>query len=213
MHLIVIAKAPVPGRVKTRLCPPCTEAEAASIAEAALADTLDAAASVPGVTPVLALDGEPGAWLPARVGVIEQRGHGLDERIASAFADVGGPAVLIGMDTPQVRAPQLTDACDRLASDQVDAVLGAALDGGWWAIGLRAPDPRVFLGVPMSTARTVHAQRERLRARSCTFEELAPMRDVDTADDASIVAAAVPGSRFAAAVAASSIAHPAGAAV
>ena len=205
MHLIVIAKTPSPGRVKTRLCPPCTPREAAAIAQAALTDTLEATVGVCDVEPVLVLDGEPGPWVPRGMRVIAQHGAGLDERLAAAFDDVGGPALLIGMDTPQVSRALLAAACGRLIVGDHDAVLGPATDGGWWAIGLRRPDPSVFLGVPMSTPRTLRAQRRRLRERRLRVAELVELRDVDLARDAIEVARSVPCSRFAAAVAASAI--------
>jgi len=206
VHLIVIAKAPIPGRVKTRLCPPCSPEDSASIAEASLADTLEAVRGVAGVRPVVALDGPAGEWLPPGIRVIPQRGRGLAARIAAAFDDVGGPSLLIGMDTPHVDVPRLAGACGRLAESGVDAVLGPALDGGWWALGLRRPDAGVFDGVPMSSDRTLAVQRARLRTMGMRVADLAPMRDVDTPTDALTVAASVPGSRFAIAVAASPIA-------
>ena len=86
-QIMVIAKEPVPGRVKTRLTPPYTPAEAAELAEAALTDTLAAVASAPVARRVLALAGTPGRWLPPGFDVIGQRGGGLDERIAWALAD------------------------------------------------------------------------------------------------------------------------------
>jgi len=93
--LVVIAKAPLPGRSKTRLCPPCTPHEAAALAEAALRDTLAAVLAAPvRARRVLVLDGEPGRWLPAGIEVIAQRGDGLGARLAAAFADVGGSAFL-----------------------------------------------------------------------------------------------------------------------
>lgn len=205
MRVIVIAKSPEPGRVKTRLCPPCTLEEAAAIAEAALLDTLEQVDRLVGAEPLLALDGPVGPWVPPGLQIVAQRGRGLDERIAAAFDDAGGPALLIGMDTPQLRTAHLAQARERLESGDVDAVLGPAIDGGWWAVGLRTPDPGVFLGVPMSSPHTLASQRARLTARRLPFDELGPMRDVDTAVDAAIVARSLPGSRFAAAVAASAI--------
>lgn len=204
MQLIVIAKQPVPGRVKTRLCPPCTHQEAAAIAEAALADTLETVHAVSGADPVVVLDGEAGPWLPSGTRVVPQHGAGLARRLAFAFDEVGGPALLIGMDTPQVSAGLLGSACDRLATD-ADAVIGPALDGGWWAIGLRRPDGGIFTDVPMSTDRTHEVQRARLRERSLRVADLPALRDVDRAADAAEVACEVPGSRFAAAVASSPI--------
>jgi rSAM/selenodomain-associated transferase 1 len=200
MNAIVIAKAPSPGCVKTRLCPPCTPVEAAEIAESALADTLDAVATAPFEGRVLALDGEPGAWLPAGFTVVPQRGIGLDERLAAAFDDVGGPALLVGMDTPQLTSADLVSAASMLLRGGVDAALGAASDGGWWAIALRRSDPDVFVGVPMSTARTGAEQLARLRARGLSVVSLPTFRDVDTFDDALAVSASAPGGRFGRAV-------------
>jgi glycosyltransferase A (GT-A) superfamily protein (DUF2064 family) len=82
--VLVIAKAPVPGRVKTRLCPPCTPDEAAALARAALEDTLEAAAGAGAERRVLVLEGQPGPWLPAGWDIVAQRGNGLAERLAAA---------------------------------------------------------------------------------------------------------------------------------
>ena len=117
-QVIVIAKEPRPGRVKTRLTPPVTPQDAASLAEGALADTLAAAAAARVTRHVLALEGAPGDWLPAKFDVIGQRGGGLDERLAAAFADTHDrlplPMVLIGMDTPQVTPGLLAEAAEAL---------------------------------------------------------------------------------------------------
>ena len=195
--LIVLAKEPVAGRVKTRCCPPCTPAQAAALAEAALADTLAAAAAVPHVRTVLALDGRPGHWLPAGVDVVRQRGSGLDERLAAAFDDVGGPAVLVGMDTPQVTADELQHAVDRLGDGSVDALLGPSTDGGFWAIGLTRPDRSVFVGVPMSRPDTGQRQLGRLHRRGLRVGALPVRTDVDDMATAQRVASLVPASRFA----------------
>jgi rSAM/selenodomain-associated transferase 1 len=195
--LAVIAKAPVPGRSKTRLCPPCTPDQAAALAEAALADTLRAVAATPGADPVVVLDGAPGPWLPRGVEVVAQRGDGLAERLANAFADLGGRALVIGMDTPQVTPALLRNALDLLDEG---AVIGGAADGGYWAIGLREPAPAAFDHVPMSEQVTGERQRARLRALGIGFAELPALRDVDTFDDALAVAAVAPSTRFAAAL-------------
>ncbi|MEU3098991.1 DUF2064 domain-containing protein [Streptomyces sp. NPDC006967] len=189
--LLVIAKEPRPGRVKTRLTPPFTPEEAAALAEAALADTLEAVVRTPARRRVLVLDGTPGPWLPAGVEVVPQCAGGLDERLAAAFAGCDGPALLIGMDTPQVTPELLTvDFAD------CDAYFGPAEDGGFWALGLAEPDPGLLRGVPMSTPDTGAAQRRRLtRLR---VRDLPLLRDVDTADDAAVVAATAPGGHFAA---------------
>jgi rSAM/selenodomain-associated transferase 1 len=197
LTIIVLAKAPVPGRVKTRLCPPCDPDQAAKLAEAALVDTLTAVAATPTRRRVLALDGNAGPWLPAGFEVLPQRGDGLDERLAHAFTDLGEGGLLIGMDTPQVTPACLRAVLRALQGGPADAVLGPCLDGGWWGIGLCAPDPAVFLGVPMSTAGTYEAQRSRLCALGLQTRPLPALRDVDDMDDAVAVARAVPHSRFA----------------
>jgi rSAM/selenodomain-associated transferase 1 len=195
--LIVIAKAPAPGRSKTRLCPPLTAEDAAGLAAAALADTLGAAAACRARRHVLALDGEPGPWLPHEFEVIPQRGAGLAERLASAFEDVGEPALLIGMDTPQVTPALLDHGLRALASPRTDAVIGPAFDGGYWAIGLRRPRRSLFTGVPMSSHTTYFAQVDALRAARLRVRTLAPLRDVDVIDDARAVAELAPATRFA----------------
>ncbi|WP_371668543.1 DUF2064 domain-containing protein [Streptomyces sp. NBC_00289] len=189
--LLVIAKEPLPGRVKTRLTPPFSPREAAGLAEAALADTLDAVARTPARRRVLVLDGAPGPWLPAGFEVVRQCAGGLDERLAAAFAGCTGPALLIGMDTPQVTPELLTvDFAD------CDAYFGPAVDGGFWALGLAEPDPGLLRGVPMSTALTGAAQRARLAG--LRVRDLPCLRDVDTAYDADLVAKEAPAGRFAA---------------
>ncbi len=180
-HVLVMAKSPVPGRVKTRLCPPCTPQEAAALAEAALADTLDAVAACGAGRRILALEGAPGPWLPSGFDVVPQAAGGLDRRLAAAWAFAGGPGIQIGMDTPQVTAELLDDSLAAL--DSWPAALGHAVDGGWWAIGLRAADPRVFLDVRMSTSRTGAFQEARLRALGLQVAPLTALVDLDTVDD------------------------------
>ncbi|MET8308483.1 DUF2064 domain-containing protein [Micromonospora sp. NPDC005173] len=212
--LLVVAKAPVPGAVKTRLCPPATAQQAAQIAAAALRDTLDAVRATPGVTPVLASTGrlaeaEDAAELTAALTgwpVLDQRGAGLGDRLANAYAEVaaaypGRPVLQIGMDTPQLTPVRLAAAVRRLRA--ADAVLGRARDGGWWSLGLR--DPRhadVLRGVPMSTPDTGHDTWAALTGRGLRTVPLPVLRDVDEWADALAVAAEVPDGRFAREVAA-----------
>lgn len=198
--LLVIAKAPVPGRVKTRLTPPYSPEEAARIAGAALADTLDAVLAAPARRRILVLDGAPGPWLPPGIEVVPQGAGGLDERLAAAFALDSGPALLVGMDTPQLSPALLAPALGGWAPGE--AWFGPAADGGFWALGLTAPDPSLLRGVPMSVPETGAVQRRRLDDAGLTVRELAPLRDVDTAADAAEVAALVPDGRFGRAVAA-----------
>ncbi len=192
----MLAKEPVAGRVKTRLCPPCTPTEAAELAAAALADTLDAACASTSDRVVLALEGRPGWWCPPAVEVVPQGRGGLDQRLTRAWAATIGPALQIGMDTPQVSAGDLDLAFTALTQPGTDAVLGPATDGGWWSVGLRRPHPLAFLGVPTSRPDTGARQASRLAALGLRTSLLDPETDVDTWPDALAVAADAPHTRF-----------------
>jgi glycosyltransferase A (GT-A) superfamily protein (DUF2064 family) len=193
--LLVIAKQPVPGRVKTRLIGACTPRQAAGLAAAALADTLHAMRDFPSEDKLILLDGDPDGLVPTGWRVIEQCAGGLDRRLTAGFAAVpDGPAVLVGMDTPQLSADLL-----RFDPSGYDACLGPATDGGYWTIGFREPHRAAVCipGVPMSTAATGAEQHRRLLAGGLTVQRLPTLTDVDTERSADEVARTAPSTRFA----------------
>ncbi|MEV4642510.1 DUF2064 domain-containing protein [Actinoplanes sp. NPDC049548] len=184
-QFLVLTKTPVPGRVKTRLCPPWTHEQAAEVAAAALADTIDTVSATPAVVRTLVVDGDypgPSGWRR-----VPQRGSSLQARLGNAFIDTAGPpTVLIGMDTPQLTTDLLTRAAD-LAD--ADATLGLAEDGGWWALGLRdASNAMVLRSIATSTHQTGHRTLAALRGRGLRVALLPVLRDVDTSVDARAVA-------------------------
>ena len=197
--LLIMAKAPIPGQVKTRLTPPFTAHQAAALAAAALLDTLDtcrAAARLQGAEVVLALSGDLTQALGqdsirsalAGVRMLAQRGDGLAARLAAAHTDAAGDfgtTLQVGMDTPQLRADVLADGLARVTSaDGPDAVLGLAEDGGWWSLGLRrAGAAHCLLPVAMSTSHTGSDTLAALRREQHRVELLPTLRDVDTAED------------------------------
>ena len=219
--LVVIAKECLPGRVKTRLHPALSFEQAAELAAASLDDTLTAALALPASRRILAFDGVTPPRLAAEFEILPQVAGGLDERLAAIFDGLDEPTVLIGMDTPQV-------TCDLLApvftdwSDDTDAWLGLADDGGFWALALAAPrggarrgsssrgsfrrgDSRrgdLIRGVPMSMDDTGARQLGRLQEAGLRVRQLPVLTDVDTIADAHSVAATVPDGRFARALAA-----------
>ncbi|MGI5186416.1 TIGR04282 family arsenosugar biosynthesis glycosyltransferase [Dactylosporangium sp. CA-152071] len=197
-QLLLIAKTPVPGQVKTRLCPPCTPEQAADLAAAAIADTVATLSAVPATRRTVVLSGQ--MTVPRGWSRVEQHGDGLGHRLANAFADTAMPgtaSVLVGMDTPQLRVDLLSAAASLL--DDADAVLGHAEDGGWWALGLRDPAAaRVLRNVPMSTAETGDRTARALQALALRVAPLPVLRDVDTWADAEAVATSAPQGRFAA---------------
>jgi uncharacterized protein len=204
-QVVIVAKAPVAGLVKTRLCPPLTSAQAASVAAAALSDTLSAAQASGAQRRVLALDGDPGPWVPSGFDVVAQRPGDFATRLAGALDDAWHsaplPVLLIGMDTPQLDAVALNAAARCLLEGSTDTVLGPADDGGFWTLGARRPVDGLFCGVPMSTGETALAQLARLHALGLSCSLLPGLRDVDTIDDALAVAGQAPATRFASALA------------
>jgi glycosyltransferase A (GT-A) superfamily protein (DUF2064 family) len=202
-QVIVIAEAPAPDRVDDWLSPPLRPREAALVAEAALVDTLEVVAAAPVARRVLALDGAPGDWLPDGFRVFGQRGSGLDERIAAAFADAYAvaplPMVLIGTDTPQVTVDMLADVVASLESGEADAVFGPSTDGGFWLLGLRRPDRSLLAGVPMTDQDPGRVLLERLAGAGLRVALAPRLTEVSTFATAEQVAAQCPSSHFAAA--------------
>jgi uncharacterized protein len=207
--LLVVAKAPVPGRAKTRLAATVGDQVAAEIAAAALLDTLDAVAATPVASRVVALTGElddaAGAdeirRKLASFTVIGQRGNDFGDRLANAHADAaavdGRPVLQIGMDTPQVTAELLADCARRLIESP--AVLGLARDGGWWALGVDTPAfAECLRNVPMSRPDTGAVTLKALRGNGIDVTLLEELADFDVADDvAAVREVCQPGSRFA----------------
>ena len=206
--LLVVAKAPEPGRAKTRLAATIGDRVAADIAAAALLDTLDAVAAAPVAARVVALTGDLDAAAGAAdirqrlesFTVIEQRGDDFADRLANAHADScfgGYPVLQICMDTPQVTADLLT-GCGRQLLES-PAVLGLACDGGWWVLGVRTPAMAECLRtVPMSQPDTGELTLKALRDNGIDVIPVQRLADFDVVDDVAAVRDACgPASRFA----------------
>ena len=194
--VVVLAKAPVAGRAKTRLTPPCTPCAAAAVARASLFDTL-AAVEMWGGARVLALDPCGTEFSVDGWDTIGQPDGGLDVRLEGVFAelfsrhdDSQGSVFLVGMDTPQIQAADLAAAFTALES--ADAVIGPASDGGYWCIGFRAWAKGAFLGVPMSVDSTYAQQYARLISLGLSVAVLRELSDIDTFDDAVRVGGSAP---------------------
>ncbi|RFA14183.1 glycosyltransferase [Subtercola boreus] len=204
LTVIVIAKECVPGRVKTRLAPDLTFEQAAAVASASLADTLDVVRGLPAERRILAFDGDPANAPVEAEGfeLIPQAEGGLDARLADIFSKCEGPTLLVGMDTPQLLRSDLEPILSwpqGVDSELPDAWLGLSTDGGFWALAMANPDGSVIEGVPMSQDDTGSIQLDRLHQAGLTVGLLASLTDVDTAQDAALVASLAPEGRFAAA--------------
>ena len=192
LQLLVLAKEPRPGLVKTRLMPHLSAGPAGRVALAALRDTLNAVRAVPVSRPVLVLLGSPEALPCSGFGVVRQSRGDLGNRLAQAFQDAWDgchlPMLLIGTDTPHVPPVFLASAAEQLLSGH-DGVRGRARDGGWWALGLHRPVPGCVDQVSLSADSTGQDQRARLSQLGVQVSDLPMLRDVDQFPDIAVVTA------------------------
>lgn len=197
-HIIVMAKAPVAGRVKTRLAPLLGDAGALALHRQLIESTLFRARDAALGAVTLWIDGDitlpevTTCALRQRVGLQAQQGADLGARMQAAFAHTFAttfdttPArdlrcLLIGSDCPALTSLTLHDAAAAL--DQHDAVLVPALDGGYVLLGLTRPQPTLFDGIAWGTDSVLAATHERMRRAGLSCAELAPLPDLDTPDD------------------------------
>jgi uncharacterized protein len=204
VRALVVAKAPVPGHVKTRLGADVGMQAAAELAAASLLDTLETCRSAFAECH-LALAGELDDAVRAAelrrtlVGwtVHPQRGTGLGQRLAHAHADAAGPGptIQLGMDTPQVTTADLSVVA--AAAFDGDAVLGPAADGGWWVLAVSDPSAAAALAdVPMSRPDTFVRTVEALASAGQTVRVAHELTDVDTVDEAAQVAGTLTAGHF-----------------
>ncbi|TMB45096.1 MAG: glycosyltransferase [Deltaproteobacteria bacterium] len=190
-RLIVMAKHPMPGRVKTRLAAAIGAAAAAALSRAFIRDLATRLAALPyAVTWAYSPRGAPFravlGTLPAGWRCRLQRGQDLGERMANAIRDElrrgAGPVLVIGADVPHVPAAALAEAAAALTSG-CDLVLGPAADGGYYLIGVKARRPALFAGMPWGTDTVFTATRQRARRLGIRTHVLAPIFDVDELED------------------------------
>jgi uncharacterized protein len=186
--LVIMAKAPEAGRVKTRLCPPLAAPEAAELSRCFLLDTIERVREIPGVSPVIAHDPPESASffaaLAPEFGLRAQRGGDLGARMAGCIAAglaAGAPAViLIGTDAPHVGAEQIRRAVGLLGEGAHDVVLGPSEDGGYYLIGLRQLHRELFDSMAWSTESVLSETIARCRSLQLRVAQLTPCYDVDT---------------------------------
>jgi uncharacterized protein len=188
--LTVMAKVPRVGRVKTRLSPPLSAAQAAELNIAFLKDTLASLAQISGsnAVPVISYTpaGEEDGFLgivPVAVPLVLQRGDGFGERLRYTADDLfaaGFSAVcLIDSDSPTVPAAAYRQAVDHLLRGTGCAVLGPSDDGGYYLLGINAPHPRLFEDIAWSTEQVAEQTRQRAQEISLPLHTLPTWFDVD----------------------------------
>lgn len=186
--LVVFAKRPVPGRVKTRLTPHWTPEQAAELYWAMVQDTWERVSALQDIEPVLFVDEECDEFTKLVAGrlILLQTTGDLGTRMYQCLLNITRdyltPVMIIGTDSPSVPEAYLKQALSLLEGSQ-DAVLGPTEDGGYYLVGCRNPHPEMFQNVRWSTESTFTETRDAFAA--CGLQtHLAPVWwDVDTPDD------------------------------
>ena len=191
---LIVAKAPVAGRVKTRLAAVVGPECAAALGRDMLLDTLDGCRREVAVVGVLCANDDDVGLLARLAGpgapVVVQEGAGLSDALQAGMRHClgrGSVALLVSADIPGVPAGALLRAA-ALLGEGVDVVLGPGHDGGYWLIGVREQHPGLFDGIPWSTDRVLETSLTRCRELSLDVRLLEPWRDVDTMDDVAALA-------------------------
>jgi hypothetical protein len=187
--LLVVAKHPVPGQTKTRLCPPLSHAQAADLYECFLRDTLDLMRQVANVQRMIGFLPEdagdyfhllaPDMELTRQVGA--SLGERLDHLLTEALASGSGRVVVMDSDSPTLPAEYLSQAFDLL--EEADVVIGPTRDGGYYLIGMKQPQPRLLRQVQMSTPRVLADTLALAEAAGLAVSLLPAWYDVDTIAD------------------------------
>jgi len=189
--LLIFAKWPAPGAVKTRLSPPLTADEAANLYRCMFLDTMAATASLTGITRILCYDGvnveKQFRELAPDVHIARQQGEGLGERMQSAFGeafDKGFSAIaVIGTDAPHLATTQIDAAFNRLAEGDTDLVFGPSDDGGYYLLAMKQQHPELFREIPWSSATVLEKSLARAAAAGLRTALLPGGFDLDTVDE------------------------------
>ena len=186
-----MAKAPVAGQVKTRLCPPLSVQDAAELSRCFLLDKIGQVLQVTRAEPVVAYAPEDAAGvfetLAPGFTLLPQRGDDLTARLVSILGRLlaGGceAAIMIDSDTPTLPVERLESAVTLAGSGEHDLVLGPSEDGGYYLIGLRRLRTELFEGMPWSTPAVFEETLRRADVLGLRTAQLPPWYDVDTAVD------------------------------
>lgn len=190
--LIVFAREPVPGRVKTRLARDLGATAAAELYAAMLEDVLERAASLGPDLRVLVFWAQQGDALPRhsaypRLEMYRQSGATLGERMQAAFTTVFASGIrnccIIGSDAPDLPGAYIGQAFDALEHGQAEVVFGPAADGGYYLLGMKRVWQRLFEEIAWSTPRVLEASLERAAELNLRTELLPVWHDIDTLDD------------------------------
>jgi rSAM/selenodomain-associated transferase 1 len=190
--VVIVAKEPLPGKVKTRLSPEISLTDAAGLYRCFLLDRIKAIGQMTGVDRSVAFTPEDAigtfSTLPLNgFELFPQRGADLGERLNNIFLDklaTGYDAVsIVDSDSPDLPNSLIIESLQLLLSKQAEVVFGPCHDGGYYLVGMRKPHPELFRNIPWSTANVLAASLEKARALSLNVELLTFWNDLDTFED------------------------------
>ena len=190
--LVVVAKAPLPGEVKTRLCPPLTIDEAAGLYRCFLKDRIEEIGRLTGIDLAISYTPEDSREYFSRFisngfHLFPQRGKNLGERLSHIFVDKladGYDAVsIIDSDTPDLPRSIVQQSFKLLLSDGADAVFGPCEDGGYYLVGMHKPHPELFEAVSWSTENVLQETLNKAAIHGIRTRLLEQWNDLDTFED------------------------------
>ena len=190
--LVVMAKAPVPGQVKTRLCPPLSPRQAAAVYDCFLRDRLMEMGDLSDCDRAIAYmpataAGRFKVYAYGAFAIFSQRGDDLGDRMHNIFIDRFregyGAVVIIGSDSPDLPKSIVTQSFARLSSESTDVVIGPATDGGYYLVGMKRPYPELFANVPWSTDKVLSATLTIAQSLGIRTALLPAWSDIDTYHD------------------------------
>ena len=190
--LVVVAKAPVPGQVKTRLIPHLTSEEAADLYRCFLEDRIIAMNSLKGVNLAIAYTPSNARDMFAsfsrnEFSLFSQKGRDLGERLNRIFeeklADGYDAVSIIDSDSPDLPASTVQESFKRLLTQKTDVVFGPCHDGGYYLVGMRKPHPQLFCDIPWSTETVLAKTLETAKKIGVKTTLLPRWNDLDTLED------------------------------
>lgn len=196
--LLIFAKWPQTGRVKTRLSPPLSLDEATALYRCMLQDTIDATRNLPGVKRMLffAAEGDRTAdfrGVAPDAAIFRQQGDDLGERLVNAFGTAFGAgcrsALAIGTDSPHMPSERISTALSLLHEEGADAVFGPSEDGGYYLVGMKKMQRELFRDIPWSSRGVLEASLSRAASLGLRVSLLPAGFDLDTVDDLKRLAA------------------------
>lgn len=188
--IVIMAKAPVPDKVKTRLTPPLSPLEASDLYHNFLLDKISQVNSIEEARPFMAYtpcssESFFRSIIPAGFSLICQKGNDLGERLTNISQELFGQdaskVIMLDSDTPNLPVDHIREGLARL--DEVDVVIGPCEDGGYYLIGMRTFIPEIFSGIPWSTGQVTEFTMKKVKEMDLAVSMLPGWYDVDTGKD------------------------------